>query len=134
LVFSLSLLIGLLVDGVPSTWTGVAVAGSGLLIAGLLGRRAARSRQWGLQHLAAAAGGVVLGRAVLAFTYFPLVGEVSALRKYSHNIVLLVVVAAIGALALRAAGRATAEGQDSGAVKRGRSRWSTRSGAEDVPP
>ena len=57
---------------------------------------------WSLQHYAALATGVLLSRAALAFTYYPLVGETPAVAKYAHNVVMLALVVAVGAYAGRA--------------------------------
>lgn len=51
----------------------------------------------------AVAFGIVLSRGLLAFTYYPLVGEPSALQKYGHNVVMLAIVTAAAAVAWRAA-------------------------------
>lgn len=51
-----------------------------------------RSTGWGAGHVAAVAAAPLLVRAVLAFTYDPLVGEVSASAKYGHNVVMLLIV------------------------------------------
>ena len=45
--------------------------------------------------------GALLSRGVLAFTYYPLLGETSAVRKYAHNVTMLAIVVALGWLALR---------------------------------
>ena len=50
---------------------------------------------WTMQHIAAVA---LLSRGVLAFTYFPLLGEVEPLPKYLHNVAMLAIVIAAGAL------------------------------------
>lgn len=88
-------------DLVPPTWPGVVVAAAvtaGLGIALLL---AARRRRWSIRHAAAVAVGFLLARGLLAFTYFPLSGEVSPVAKYTHNAVMLLVVLLAGAVALR---------------------------------
>ena len=88
---------------VPETWVGVAVAVPVAVASGWLLARAARGRDWGLAHIAAVATGVLLSRGALAFTYYPVVGETSAGRKYAHNVVMLLIVAAAGAYAMRQA-------------------------------
>ncbi|GAA1486645.1 hypothetical protein [Brachybacterium fresconis] len=88
-------------DLVPPTWPGVAGAvavSAGFGIALLL---AARRRRWSIRHAAAVAVGFLLARGLLAFTYFPLSGEVSPAAKYTHNAVMLLVVLFAGAVALR---------------------------------
>lgn len=84
----------------PESWMGfagaalvVAVAGTGLL---LVSRRAG----WSPGHAAAVALGAVLSRALLAFTYYPVIGEVSAVRKYGHNLILLGLMVAVGVFVL----------------------------------
>jgi hypothetical protein len=85
------------------TWLGVAAAALVVVASGWLLARAARGRGWGLAHVAAVATGVLLSRGALAFLYYPVVGETSAERKYAHNVVMLLIVAAAGAYALRRA-------------------------------
>ena len=46
-----------------------------------------------------------LARGLLAFTYYPVVGETSAAQKYAHNVVMLAVIAAAGAYSCAAARR-----------------------------
>ncbi len=88
-------------DSAPSTWWGfardvglVALVATGLAWSG-------RRWRWGPAQVAAVALGAVLSRGLLAFTYYPLLGEVSAARKYSHNVVMLLVVGGLGLLACR---------------------------------
>jgi hypothetical protein len=88
---------------VTETWLGVSVAAIVVVMSGWLLARAARGRDWGLAHVAAVAAGVLVSRGALAFLYYPLVGETSAERKYAHNVVMLLVVAAAGAYAIRRA-------------------------------
>jgi hypothetical protein len=85
----------------PETWLGVALAVVVVLASGALLARAARGRDWSLEHVAAIALGVLLSRGALAFTYYPVVGETSAAQKYAHNVVMLLIVAAAGAYAIR---------------------------------
>jgi hypothetical protein len=82
------------------TWAGVALSlgTTGAMAAALV--YVSRARDWSAHHAAAIALGFLLCRGLLAFTYFPLVGEVSATRKYAHNVVMLTAVAAAGWLAL----------------------------------
>lgn len=47
---------------------------------------------WGLRHAAAVGIAYLLSRGLFAFTYFPLAGEVEAVPKYAHNVVMLAVV------------------------------------------
>jgi hypothetical protein len=115
------------------TWLGVAVA---LLVIGVsawLLAGAARGRHWGLAHVAAVAAGVLLSRGALAFTYYPVVGETSAAQKYAHNAVMLLVVVAAGAYAIRQALRSGRRRAPSIAgASRPASPW--RIGAGRAPP
>ena len=86
---------------VPETWLGVAIAAVVVVASGWLLARAARGRDWGLAHIAAVATGALASRGTLAFLYYPLVGETPAAQKYAHNVVMLLVVAAAGAYAIR---------------------------------
>jgi len=91
---------------VPETWTGVAIttavvtAGAALLV------HSYRSVDWSVRHATAVATGALLSRGVLAFTYYPVVGETSALRKYAHNVTMLAIVVVLGWLALHSRGQA----------------------------
>jgi hypothetical protein len=97
--------LALIPDFVPPTWPGVAIW-AGVLVAGLAGLGIAGTRAgWTLRHSAAVGFGVLLERGLMAFTYDPLLGEVSAAAKYGHNVVMLLVVLAAGVLALRRSGR-----------------------------
>ena len=92
----------------PETWIGVAIAALVAAASGWLLARAARGRDWGLDHVAAVATGALLSRGVLAFFYYPVVGETPAGTKYAHNVVMLLIVAAAGAYAIRRAQRGVA--------------------------
>lgn len=85
----------------PETWAGVAIVAAVLLTAALLLARCAHT--WRLEHVAAAATGALLARGALAFTYYPVVGQTSAAQKYAHNVVMLAIVVAAGAYAVRCA-------------------------------
>lgn len=82
-------------------WLGVAVGlGSTVLILAMIFWTRARFA-WTPAHYAAVALGILLSRGALAFTYFPLLGEVEPLPKYLHNVAMLAIVLAAGALALK---------------------------------
>ena len=83
----------------PETWAGFALA---VTIAALGAALLARHR-WTLRHAAAIATGALLARGLLAFTYYPVVGETTAAQKYAHNVVMLAIVAAAGAYSCRRA-------------------------------
>jgi hypothetical protein len=102
-VFLSAVLVAVIYNMAFETWAGVAVVISVLVPSAALLHRASRSRDWSPQHVATLAAAALLTRAVLAFTYFPVIGDVSALRKYGHNTVLLIAVLAISVLAFRAA-------------------------------
>jgi hypothetical protein len=91
-----------------ATWLGVAQAAAILALGAALLVCASRRCGWGLEHIATVAAGVLLSLAALAFTYDPLIGEVSAARKYAHNAVMLTLMAAISALAIGRARRSAA--------------------------
>ncbi|GAA3510818.1 hypothetical protein GCM10022416_64090 [Actinomadura keratinilytica] len=59
-----------------------------------------RRRRWGISQTAAVGLGFLLARGLMAFTYFPLIGDVSAAAKYAHSAVMLLAVLVAGALAL----------------------------------
>jgi hypothetical protein len=91
---------------VPESWTGVAVSTTVLAGGVALLVHASRGAGWSVRHAAAVATGALLSRGVLAFFYYPVVGETSAVRKYAHNVAMLAVVVAVGWQALRGRGRA----------------------------
>jgi hypothetical protein len=88
-------------SAVPETWTGAAITtvvlAAGAALLGHLGR----SPGWSVRHAAAVATGALLSRGVFAFFYFPLIGNVSAVPKYAHNVVMLAAVGVAAWLALR---------------------------------
>lgn len=89
-------------------WAGVVLTGVTYGLAGLGLTYASRLTGWGVRHVAAACAAPLLVRAALAFTYPPLIGEVSDQAKYTHNAVLLILVLGLSIVALRR--RAQAEG------------------------
>ena len=86
---------------VPETWLGFWIALAVLAAAVWLLFRYAGGPGWTLAHTAAVGTGALLSRGALAFLYYPLVGETSAAQKYTHNVVMFLVVVAMGALAHR---------------------------------
>lgn len=93
----------------PTSWLGVGLALLVAAVGGALLLHASRAPGWGLPHATAIAAGALLSRGLLAFSYFPVVGETPALQKYAHNATMLLVVGAASAYALRrAAGTAVA--------------------------
>ena len=97
-----TLALAVVAGAVPETWIGFAIAIAAMSSAGILLARMATRSGWNQRHVAAVGVGFLLTRGLLAFLYFPLVGEVSAKRKYAHNVLTLVVVGVAGWLALRA--------------------------------
>jgi hypothetical protein len=95
-----------LVYSAATTWTVVAVTVVVLVLGGMLIRHVAGSPHWNGPHIVALAAAALVVRAGLAFTYFPVIGEVSALPKYGHNTVLLVAIVVISVLAFRSSARA----------------------------
>lgn len=94
------LVAGLVPDLMPPTWLGTALSiavtaalGTGVLVA-------SRRSWWTGRQMAAVAFGLLLERGLLAFTYYPLAGEVTAAAKYGHNLVMLLAVLLAGVLAL----------------------------------
>lgn len=91
----------------PESWLGVALVVVALGISGAWLARAARAAAWDARHAVALAAGILLSRAILAFTYFPLFGNVAPGAKYTHNAVLLAAIVAVALAAARAVRRTT---------------------------
>ena len=100
---AVSFLVASVHSAAPETRAGFAVALLAAATGGWLLMRAARSRDWGIEHIAAVGTGALLSRGALAFLYYPVVGETSAGQKYAHNVVMLLIVTAAGAYAIRRA-------------------------------
>ncbi|MET0695313.1 MAG: hypothetical protein ABWY56_15375 [Propionibacteriaceae bacterium] len=101
LTFLITLVIVCLDAFATETWVGTAMAVAAYGLAGLFLFHASRLVGWSVAHIAVVAAVPLLVRAVLAFTYDPLIGEVSEVAKYGHNLVMLAVVLLATALALR---------------------------------
>lgn len=84
----------------PETWPGVALMLGALAVGGVGLALGSRRTGWGPRHAAAAAAGPLVVRALLAFTYEPLAGDVEPLAKLGHNLVLLVAVVTLVAVVL----------------------------------
>ncbi|MBB6000157.1 hypothetical protein [Streptomonospora salina] len=101
-VLLITLVVALAPDLADTTsWRGLAV---GVVASGALGVAilvAARMWGWSPRHSAAAGLGFLLARGLMAFTYFPLIGNVEPFAKYAHNTAMLIVVLIAGAVALR---------------------------------
>ena len=76
----------------PQSWPGVAGAVVLLALAGFLLHRASRARSWSPTHIAVVGAAPLLLTGLLAFTYDPMIGEVSQQAKYVHNVAMLVIV------------------------------------------
>lgn len=100
IIVATGLVAAVIPDLIPVTWPGVAVATAVTAAFGVGILLAARRWGWTLRHSAAAGLAYLLARGLLAFTYYPLSGEVSAGAKYAHNTVMLLVVLIAGWLAL----------------------------------
>jgi hypothetical protein len=102
-VFAASLVAASVVTAAPESWTGVGLAVGVLALAGACLAHASRAAAWDARHGVSVASGALVSRGILAFTYYPVVGDVAATPKYLHNLALFVAMAAIGMLALRRA-------------------------------
>jgi hypothetical protein len=99
----LALLLAVCYGFAPETWVGVVVATVVLIIAFVgLGYASARPG-WSPRHVAVVAAAPLVVRAVLAFGYDPMIGEVSAAGKCGHNVAMLLIVLAVAVWALRPA-------------------------------
>jgi hypothetical protein len=85
----------------PDNWLGVVagVLSSAAIGVGVL--LASRRYEWEPRHCAAVAVAYLSVRGLLAFTYFPLIGDVAAGPKYAHNVAMLSAVVYAGWFALR---------------------------------
>jgi hypothetical protein len=100
MVLAMTFVVAVLSNFTKEDWVGVAVGlGSTILILVMRMRFA-----WTARHSAAVALGYLLSRGVLAFTYFPLLGEVEPFPKYLHNVAMMSVVFIAGVLALQGGG------------------------------
>ncbi|CAM3910558.1 hypothetical protein NOGI109294_18255 [Nocardiopsis gilva] len=100
-VFAIALLAAVIPALSSEGWGGVLVS---LAVTGGFGIAilvTARTRGWSLRHSAVVAFAFLLVRGLLAFTYFPLIGDVAPVPKYAHNTILILVVVATGWLAVR---------------------------------
>ncbi|HEU5485753.1 MAG TPA: hypothetical protein VFU98_12680 [Microlunatus sp.] len=84
----------------PPTWLGAAGSTAVLVISGWLLVRASRTRRWSPTHAAVVGSAPLVLTALLAFTYDPMIGEVTAAAKYAHNAVMVAIVLAALSIAL----------------------------------
>lgn len=102
---------------VPLSWLGVAISVVVLVTAAILLVRSSRTERWAPVHVALVGAAPLVVTGVIAFTYDPLIGEVSAGAKYGHNVVMLLIVlgaALVAVLAGRRASTAEASTDDPG--------------------
>ena len=85
----------------PQTWLGVAIVAATFAVSVVAISVVSRTTGWDARHIAAVAAAPLLVRAMSAFTYYPLIGEVTASAKYAHNAVLLAMILTVTVLALR---------------------------------
>lgn len=83
------------------TWIGFWQGLSATLVVGTAVLILSRRTEWSIRHTAAVGVAFLLVRGGLAFTYFPLLGEVAAVPKYAHNVVMILIVLGAGWIALR---------------------------------
>lgn len=114
LVLGVTLLLALVPDMMPATWLGVAAAALTMSALGALVLLTSRKRAWTIRHTAAVGAAFLLERGLLAFTYFPLIGNVGPGPKYVHNVVMLLAVLLAAWVALRGRGSQQAEDLISG--------------------
>lgn len=77
----------------PESWVGVGVTTGGYILAGAAIWFWSRRQGWGLRHIAAVAATPLIVRALLAFTYDSLVGQVAATARHALIATMMVVVA-----------------------------------------
>lgn len=104
-VFVLTLLPALVLAGdlLGENWVGFAFNVATTAAIGALVWWQAQRPGWDARHIAAVALAFLVSRGVLAFTYFPLIGQVEPFAKYAHNVTMLMVVLIAGWFALRPA-------------------------------
>ncbi len=91
----------LAMDVFGESWRGVAFNASVIAVVGGLVWWQAQPPGWTVHHIAAVALAFLVSRGTLAFTYFPLMGEVEPTAKYAHNVVMLSLVLLAGWFAVR---------------------------------
>jgi hypothetical protein len=106
---AIALLLGTAYNLLPQTWPGVAGSVVLLVIAGILLVRASRTRRWSPTHVAIVGATPLFLTAALAFTYDPMIGEVTAQAKYAHNAVMVTIVLVALGVALLRRSRSTTE-------------------------
>lgn len=103
LTFALALVPALVLasDILGESWQGFAF--NLIIAAGIGGIILWRARRpgWGVADAAAVALAFLVSRGALAFTYFPLAGQVEPFAKYAHNVAMMTAVLMAGWFALR---------------------------------
>lgn len=100
-VFVVVLVLALAAGFADENWAGVGLGVGATVLTALLVWRLSRGRGWGARHVAAVAVPFLLVRGSLAFTYFPLAGSVEPVAKYTHNVIMLLIVLLASWFALR---------------------------------
>ncbi|HEV2504086.1 MAG TPA: hypothetical protein VGV39_13495 [Mesorhizobium sp.] len=100
--FAAAFLPGLILasDVLGENWTGFTFNVIATALVGMLVWRRSQRPGWDVRHTAAVALAFLVSRGVLAFTYFPLAGQVEPFAKYSHNVVMMLAVLVAGWFAL----------------------------------
>lgn len=102
-VFMVSMVATAALNVIPGTWLGFQLSMVIIGVGAVCLARASRAPAWSVRHQVAVAGGALLSRALLAFTYSPLIGDVSTAAKYLHNVAMLAVIVIVWMLAARSA-------------------------------
>ena len=123
-----ALVLGGAYNMLPQTWPGFVGSVVVLLITGLLVARASRTRRWSPTHVAIVGATPLFLTAALAFTYDPMIGEVSAQAKYAHNAAMVAIVLLALGVALLRRRREPVDGLDAHGGPRGCGAASARVG------
>ena len=81
LAFGAALVASLVHAFAPETWLGVAMVAAVFAVSVVTIVHVSRTTGWDVRHVAAIAAAPLLVRAVSAFTYYPLIGEVIGVRQ-----------------------------------------------------
>lgn len=101
LTFIVALVLALVAAFQEETWIGFAIGTATIAATGLWVWWASSARNWSVRNMAAVALAFLVVRGALAFTYFPLLGDVAPGPKYIHNVVMLALVGIAGLFAMR---------------------------------
>jgi hypothetical protein len=100
LTFIVALILAFVAAFPEETWIGFAVGTVTIAVTGLWVWWASSARNWSVRNMAAVALAFLVVRGALAFTYFPLLGEVAPGPKYIHNVLMLALVGIAGLFAM----------------------------------